>query len=111
MQDHHTDESREILERQLANYLKTAACLTGVARARMQMLGELVRQELAELDEAARLGALRGPPSPWEGPRTLWRLGGRLPAQAGKTRKTGDPAAPAAGLAPHPGRGPARGVA
>ena len=110
MQVHHTDEARGILERQLANYLKTAACLTGLTRARMQMLAELVRQELAELDEAARLVPLRGPATAWGGPRAPWRVGGRFPAQAGKTRKTGDPAA-ADAPAPHPGRGRARGVA
>ena len=114
MRDHHTDDqARGLLERQLANYLKTAACLTGVTRERVEMLAKLVREELAELDEAARQAALRRPAAgaSW-GPRSPWRLGDR-PGFEGKTRRpaSGDPVGGAGSSGPHPGRGRARGVA
>lgn len=115
MRDHHTDDQarRDLLERQLANYLKTAACLTGVTRERVEMLAKLVREELTELDESARVAASRraaAGSSAW-GPRAPWRLGDR-PGFAGKTRKAsrGDPVG-AGPSGPHPGRGRARGVA
>jgi hypothetical protein len=113
MRDHHTDaEARGLLERQLANYLKTAACLTGVTRERVEMLAKLVREELAELDEEARVAASRrtAAASAW-GPRSPWRLRER-PGLPGKPRKlmAGDPAG-AGSAGPHPGRGRARGVA
>jgi hypothetical protein len=114
MRDHHTDDQarRDLLERQLANYLKTAACLTGVTRERVEMMAKLVREELAELDEAARVAATRRATgsSAW-GPRAAWRLGDR-PGFAGKTRKPSPGDRVGAGPSgPHPGRGRARGVA
>src|SRR5689334_16948771 len=112
MRDHHTDDqARGLLERQLANYLKTAACLTGVTRERVEMLAKLVREELAELDEAARVAVSRRAAAGAWGPRSPWRLSVR-PGFAGKTRKPspGDPVG-ADPSGPHPGRGRARGVA
>ncbi|HEY2585046.1 MAG TPA: hypothetical protein VGI81_04685 [Tepidisphaeraceae bacterium] len=113
MRDRHTDDrARGLLELQLANYLKTAACLTSVTRERVEMLAKLVREELAERDAEAGVAASRraaAPAGAWE-PRSPWRLGER-PGFAGKTRKPAPQDPVDTGSGPHEGRGRARGVA
>lgn len=73
---------RAHLERQLSNYLKTAACLPAGARAHAEVLAALVREELAECDAKRRGAAIRTPGAAYA-PRPVWPL---RPGQAGRRR-------------------------
>lgn len=100
---------RAHLERQLSNYLKTAACLPAGARAHAEVLAALVREELAECDAKRRGAAIRTPGAAYA-PRATWPL---RPGQAGRRRHSIDRATTLAALS-EPPAGPrrrARGVA
>ena len=86
MRDLQIDRARAHLERQLSNYLKTAACLPAGARAHAEVLAALVREELAECDAKRRGAAIRTPGAAYA-PRPTWPL---RPGRAGRRRHSID---------------------